>query len=93
MSLLEEHADQEEVDEELKGGVKEPPDVPQQGVGPLVSDLGHCQVPDEPAALHKSGKALSNGADAAAARSTDGQFRAVVGHKRARIAPTPPILP
>ena len=93
LGLLEDDADQEEVDEELEGGVKEPPDVPQQRVCPLVSDLGDCQIPDEPATLYKSGEALKDGADTAAARPTDGQLRTVGGHERARIAPVPPILP
>ena len=93
LSLLEDDADQEEVDEELEGGVEEPPDVAEQRVGPLVSDLGDRQVPDEPAALHKGGKALKDGANAASARPADGQFRAVGRHERARIASVPPILP
>ena len=93
LGLLEDNADQQEIDEELEGGVKEPPDVAKKGVGPLVPDLGDRQVPDEPATLHKRGEALKNGANGAAARPTNGQFRAVGRHERARIAPVPPILP
>lgn len=93
LSLLEDDADQEEVDEELEGGIEEPPDVAEKGVGPLVSDLGDRQIPDEPAALHKGGEALEDGANAASAQPADGQFRAVGRHERARIAPAPPILP
>ena len=93
LSLLEDDADQQEIDKELEGGVEEPPDIAEQGVSPLVSDLGDRQVPDESAALHKRGKALKDGANAASARPADGQFRAVGRHERARIAPVPPILP
>jgi len=90
---VEDDADEEEVDEELEGWVEEPPNVSEKGVRPLVSDLGDRQVPDQPAALHQRGKALKDGANTAAARPADGQFRAVGGHERARIASVPPILP
>ena len=93
LTSMEEDVDQQEIDEELQGGVEEPPDIAEEGVCPLVSDLGDGEIPDEAAALNERCHGFEDGADAAAARPADGQIRAVGRHERARIAPVPPILP